>query len=303
MKSTKMKMLNLKHLYYFWLTAREGSITQACDILDLAPQTLSSQIATLEENVQHMLFKREGRSLVMTPMGKEVFAYANKIFDITSQLEEVLQQSPVNRSIDFSVGIASTVHKILAWKVIRPAIQIPNKIQLVCKTSNASELLLQLKQKKIDVLITDYLPHECDREGLTAHKLITTSMSFFFQREGAARLKEGFPQSLNGQPFLSYGRQTPYLEKLKDWFKSHNIQRNIKAEIDDSALLKVLGQSGEGYFSAPTFIAAEICNQYGVEVIGVADSITEDLYAIYRDSSLINPGLEQLLGFNKSSNK
>lgn len=143
-----MKMLNLKHLYYFWLTAREGSISQACEILDLAPQTLSSQIATLEENIQHMLFKREGRSLVMTPLGKEVFAYANKIFDITAQLEEVLQQAPENRAIDFSVGIASTVHKILAWKVIKPAMHIPNKIQLVCKTSDAYELLLQLKQKK-----------------------------------------------------------------------------------------------------------------------------------------------------------
>jgi LysR family transcriptional activator of nhaA len=292
-----MKALNLKHLYYFWLTAREGSITQACDIVDLAPQTLSSQIATLEENVEHMLFKREGRSLVMTPMGKEVFAYANQIFDITSQLEEILQQSPENRSIDFSVGIASTVHKILAWKVIKPAIHIPNKIQLVCKTSDASELLLQLKQKKIDALITDYLPHECDRDGLTAQKLLTTSMSFFFQKDKANTLTEGFPKSLNNQPFLSYGRHTPYLEKLKDWFKDHNIQQNIKAEIDDSALLKVLGQSGEGYFSAPTFIAEEICEQYGVEVIGVVDSITEDLYAIYRDSSLINPGLEELLNF------
>jgi LysR family transcriptional activator of nhaA len=292
-----MKMLNLKHLYYFWLTAREGSITQACDIIDLAPQTLSSQIATLEENVEHMLFKREGRNLVMTPMGKEVFAYANKIFDITSQLEEVLQQAPDNRSIDFSIGIASTVHKILAWKVIKPALNIPNKIQLVCKSANASDLLLQLKQKKLDVLITDYLPHECDRDGLTAHKILSTPMSFFYHSSKADQLIEDFPACLNTYPFLSYGRNTPYLEKLKDWFKQNKIQLNIKAEIDDSALLKVLGQAGEGFFSAPTYIAEEICDQYGVKVIGAAESITEDLYAIYRDSSLINPGLEAILNY------
>jgi len=292
-----MKMLNLKHLYYFWLTAREGSITQACEIIDLAPQTLSSQIATLEENVEHMLFKREGRNLVMTPMGKEVFAYANKIFDITSQLEEVLQQTPDNRSIDFSVGIASTVHKILAWKVIKPSLNIAVKTQLVCKTANASDLLLHLKQKKIDVLITDYLPHECDREGLTAHKILSTPMSFFFKSGGHESLKEDFPNSLNNHPFLSYGRHTPYLEKLKDWFKINDIQLDIKAEIDDSALLKVLGQAGEGFFSAPTYIAQEICDQYGVEVIGEAESITEDLYAIFRDSSLINPCLEAILNY------
>jgi len=110
-------------------------------------------------------------------------------------------------------------------------------------------------------------------------------------------LKEQFPASLSEYPFLSYGRNTPYLEKLKDWFKHNKIQLNIKAEIDDSALLKVLGQAGEGYFSAPTFISEEICKQYGVKVIGTAETITEDLYAIYRDSSLINPGLEAVLNY------
>lgn len=293
-----MKPLNLKHLYYFWLTAREGSIAQACEIVDLAPQTLSTQISTLEENVEHMLFKREGRNLVMTPMGKQVFAYANKIFDISSQLEEVLQQSPDSRAIDFSVGIASTVHKILAWKVIKPAMEIPNEVQLVCKTACASDLLLQLKQKKIDLLISDYLPHECDRDGLTAHKLLSTPMSFFYTKgEEADRMKAAFPASLSDASFLCYGRQTPYLGKLKDWFKVNNIKLNIKAEIDDSALLKVLGQAGEGFFSAPSVIADEICEQYNVEVIGVAETITEDLYALYRDNSMINPALEQLLNF------
>lgn len=288
-------MLNLKHLYYFWLTAREGSITQACNIIDLAPQTLSAQISTLEDNVKHLLFKREGRNLVMTPMGKEVFAYANKIFDITSQLEDVLQQSPQNRSIDFTVGIASTVHKILAWKVIKPSLDIPNKIQLVCKSAESNELLIQLKQKKLDVLITDYLPHELDMDGLKTKKLVSTSMSFFFKKGDAEELSRDFPNCLNNHDFLSYGRQTPYLAKLKEWFKENNIQLNIKAEIDDSALLKVLGQAGEGFFSAPTFISEEICQQYGLSNIGTVQNIQEDLYAIYRDSSLINPGLEELL--------
>jgi len=126
-------------------------------------------------------------------------------------------------------------------------------------------------------------------------------MSFFYRNVQSEELKAGFPGSLNEYPFLSYGRNTPYLEKLKDWFKHNKIQLNIKAEIDDSALLKVLGQAGEGYFSAPTYIASEICEQYAVEVIGTAESITEDLYAIYRDSSLINPGLEAILNYKPES--
>ncbi|EAR61884.1 LysR substrate-binding domain-containing protein [Neptuniibacter caesariensis] len=290
-----MKMLNLKHLHYFWLTAREGSITQACNILDLAPQTLSAQIATLEDNVNHLLFKREGRNLVLTPMGKQVYAYAEKIFDTTSQLEHLLDTSEKNRSFDFTIGIAPTVHRILAWKIIKPALDTNEQIHLVCKTANTQELLVQLKQKKLDAILTDYLPLECDREGLRAHKLLSTTMAFFYSRSKLEDLKEAFPACLKGGDFLSYGAQTPYLSKLKDWFKENDIEINIRAEIDDSALLKVLGQSGEGFFSAPGYITEEVCQQYDVEMIGEAEAVTDDLFLLYRESAIINPVLKNMI--------
>ncbi|WP_299179000.1 LysR substrate-binding domain-containing protein [uncultured Neptuniibacter sp.] len=290
-----MNSINLKHLYYFWLTAREGSITKACDILGLTPQTLSSQISTLESNIELMLFKREGRSLVLTPTGKEVFTYADRIFEVTSQLEEMVKNSGKNRVIDFSVGIASTVHKILAWKVIRPATELSQKIHLVCRTAHASELLLDLKQKKVDVVITDYIPPDLEQEGLVVESMGSTSMSFFCKGGRARALDENFPQSLSNQNFISYGRNTPYLQKLRDWLRDHRLEVNIFAEIDDSALLKVIGESGAGIFSAPTYIQSEICNQYSVDVIGSVPEVREELYAIYRYSGAINPIVEALL--------
>lgn len=45
-----MDQLNLRHLYYFWVISREGSIAKASELLDLAPQTLSGQLATFEES-------------------------------------------------------------------------------------------------------------------------------------------------------------------------------------------------------------------------------------------------------------
>ena len=289
------RQINLKHLYYFWLTAQEGSITRASDILDLAPQTLSSQISTLESNLDLMLFKREGRNLSLSPAGKEVFAYATKIFEMTSQLEEMVRNAGERRVIDFSIGIASTVHKILAWKVIRPVTSLTQKIHLICRTANASELILDLKQKKIDVIITDYLPRDVELEGLVIKSLGSTSMSFFC-KDGIARgLDKNFPQSISQLDFISYGRNTPYLQKLRDWFRDNSIDINIFAEIDDSALIKVIGQSGVGIFSAPTYIEDEISEQYSVDIIGRTSDVTEDLYAVYRHSGVINPIVNEII--------
>ena len=68
--------LNYRHLHYFWLIAREGSVARASELLDLAPQTLSGQIATLEQAIGLRLFRRSGRQLVLTESGLSVFRHA-----------------------------------------------------------------------------------------------------------------------------------------------------------------------------------------------------------------------------------
>lgn len=86
-----MDQLNLRHLYYFWIISREGSIAKASELLDLAPQTLSGQLATFEEAVGGQVFSRERRRLVLTELGQLVQAYAKDIFALTGELSETLR--------------------------------------------------------------------------------------------------------------------------------------------------------------------------------------------------------------------
>ena len=82
-----MEHLNLRHLHYFWMIARSGSIVRAAESLDLSPQTLSGQLATLEASLGGALFKRANRSLQLTDFGKTVFSYADDIFQSVQSLE------------------------------------------------------------------------------------------------------------------------------------------------------------------------------------------------------------------------
>ena len=74
-----LKDLNLKHLYYFWVIAESGSIARASDQLDLAPQTLSSQLSAFEARTGALFF-RKGRGLKLTPLGEQLRHYASQIF-------------------------------------------------------------------------------------------------------------------------------------------------------------------------------------------------------------------------------
>lgn len=54
------QQLNYKHLHYFWVIAREGSIVAASKVLHLSPQTLSGQLANLK-NQWVVFFLQEER--------------------------------------------------------------------------------------------------------------------------------------------------------------------------------------------------------------------------------------------------
>ena len=87
-----MQNINFKHLYYFWVVAREGSISRASEALNITPQTISAQLTTLESRWEVPLFTREGRSLRLTEAGKFVQSYADAIFSLGAELDIALQQ-------------------------------------------------------------------------------------------------------------------------------------------------------------------------------------------------------------------
>src|SRR5215213_3652387 len=72
--------LNFHHLRYFWLVAREGSVTRAAKRLRVTQPTVSEQLQALERALDTKLFRREGRSLALTETGRNVLRHAEEIF-------------------------------------------------------------------------------------------------------------------------------------------------------------------------------------------------------------------------------
>ena len=48
---------NHRHLYYFWVVAKEGSMSRAAERLDMAVQTVSAQVRELEKSLGQQLLK------------------------------------------------------------------------------------------------------------------------------------------------------------------------------------------------------------------------------------------------------
>lgn len=290
-----MDQLNLRHLYYFWVISREGSIAKASELLDLAPQTLSGQLATFEESVGGQLFSRERRRLVLTELGQLVQSYANDIFALTGELSETLRLAPADRPLRLAAGVSASIHKLIAFQLLQPALKLNRRVNLDCRTGRAEDLLLSLKRKELDVVLTDRMPQtEAVTDRFAVHPLTSSTISLFAAPEMAGRLRDDFPASLNHQPLLANATDAPYFQKLMNWLTISNVRMDLVARVDDSALIKVFGREGLGVFAAPTAIKEEVCRQYQVEEIAPVKAVTDQLYAITRSRKVAHEGVRAI---------
>lgn len=289
-----LNRLNFRHLYHFWVTAREGSMARASQVLQLTPQTLSSQVAALESEIGGLLFRREGRGLKLTDLGHSVQAHADIIFEAAEALQQELQAPADERPLRLSVGISASIHKLIAWRLIEPALELDRALKLSCETGRTHNLLDDLKRRDLDLVLTDRPPVLQPDSRFHLHDLGCSPMSLFAAPALARSLRDGFPASLDGQPFLANAVAAPYVAQLMQWFADQGVSVSIRAQVDDSALIKVFGHHGMGFFAAPAVIADEVCRQYQVELIGRVESVRDTLYAITRGARVRHPGVQAI---------
>lgn len=284
-------MLNYRQLHYFWVVAKTGSIVRACEQLNLTPQTISGQISLLEQTYGIELFRRVGRQLELTEAGRQALPYAEQMFALGGELEALLRAQPNEQQIVFRVGVADVVPKSIVYRLIAPTMDLSEPLRITCREDKLERLLADLAIQRLDLVISDSpMPSHLDIKGYS-QKLGECGISFFATAELAQRHSGDFPQCLHGAPLLIPGQETVVRNRLQRWFAEQKIQPRIVGEFDDSALMQAFGQSGSGIFIGPSVIADEVRRQYGVELIGQTDAVTESFYAISVERKVKHPGI------------
>jgi LysR family transcriptional activator of nhaA len=286
-----MYRLNYQHLRYFWAVSRHGNLTRASAELHLTPQTVSSQIHDLEDGLGEKLFARQGRRLVLTDIGRVVFRYADEIFNLGRELQDVVRGLPAGRPIQLAVGVADVLSKLIAHHLIEPALQMEESVHVICHEATPERLLAELAIHGLDVVLTDAPIPPAVKIRAYNHLLGECGITFMASGKLASGLRKGFPGSLDGAPFLVPVRGTALRQELDGWFSTRSIRPAIVGEFEDSALLKVFGQAGTGFFAVPSVVEDEVGIQYDVEPIGTVDEIIERFYAISVERKVQHPAV------------
>lgn len=286
-----MDWLNYHHLFYFWMVAREGSVTAACERLQLAQPTVSAQLQKLQRALKTTLFVRRGRQLELSEAGRLVFQYADEIFSLGRELQSVLAGRPSHRPLRFAVGITEVLPKLMAFRVLEPVLALPEPIELVCDEDRLESLLNNLAAHRLDLVLSDSPVSPSANARAFNHLLGECAVTAFGTKELASRFRKRFPASLADAPFVLPTPNTVLRRSLDQWFDRHGIQPRIAAQCHDSALLKTMGQAGLGLFFGPSAIENEIAAQYRVSAIGRLEGVVERLYAISPERRIKHPAV------------
>lgn len=282
--------MNFKHLHYFWVTAKAGGIMRAGEQLHTTPQTLSGQIKLLEDWLGRKLFQKSGRNLELTEDGRLALGYADQIFTLGAELENAVRlPRGTNRVLDFKVGVADSVTKSLAYRLLEPALTLDEPVRMICSEGKFPDLLAKLALNQLDLVIADEPMSKRMSVKAFNHALGSTPMSFFCAPALRKTLKGDFPECLNDAPVLIQGAQASVRQQWEGWLSRHQLHPRTIGEFDDGALMTAFGRKGRGVFMAPSVMEADIVEQFGVEVIGRSDELVEEFFAVSVERRITHP--------------
>jgi LysR family transcriptional activator of nhaA len=287
-------LFSYRHLYYFWVVAKEGGMVRAAERLGMAVQTVSTQVRELERSLGFALLKPAGRGLALTDAGLAAMRQAEQIFQLGEQLPAVLRDAMGSPAVRLTLGVSDALPKLAVRLLMQPVMQTPG-LRLLCQEDKFDDLLGDLALHRLDVVLADRPAPSNPNLKVYSHSLGSSALAWYAPPAWLALAQQDFPRSLATVPVLLPTGHAAVRTALDQWFERLAIRPNIVGEFQDSALLKTFGGSGMGVFPAAELVHEDLTSRYGVERVGACDGVTEQYFAIAAHKKVLHPLVQKLL--------
>jgi LysR family transcriptional activator of nhaA len=282
--------LNFHHLRYFWLVAREGSVTRAAAKLRVTQPTVSGQLRLLEETLGEDLFRRDGRKVVLTDVGRTVLRFADEIFSLGDDLIGTVRGRPTGRPMRLAVGVAESVPKAIAYRILEPSFTEPG-LRIVCEEDTTERLVRELTSHTLDMVISDE-----PSLSATSELLGESGVSVFGVAKLARAAKRGFPRSLQDAPMLLPVPGTTLRREIDQWLEERGLLPQVVGEFEDPALMSVFAQAGKGLYVAPDAIETDALGEGRLVRAGRMRPLRQRFYLLTVQRRIVHPTVARLAG-------
>jgi DNA-binding transcriptional LysR family regulator len=203
-------MMELSDLNVFRTVVQAGGITRAAEKLNRVQSNVTTRIRQLEEQLGVELFIRAGKRLHLSPAGKVLLDYADRLLDLANEARESVHDiRPRGR---FRLGsMESTASVRLPAPLTEYCRRYPD-VQLELRTGNSYDLTGLILRGEVDAALTAGVIPEAPFEKLPAFEEEMVIVA------AANHPPIKSPRDAVSRTVLVFEKGCPYRRKLEDWF-------------------------------------------------------------------------------------
>ena len=294
-------MLNYRHLYYFWVVAKEGGIARAASQLGMAIQTVSAQVRSLEQSLGLQLLQPAGRGVTLTEAGRAVFMRADEIFQLGALIPDEAAAAAGGLTLRLVVGMSDGLAKLAAHVLLQPVLDTPG-LKLVCHEGEFAQLMTDLALHKLDLVLACQAPPPNSSLRLCSERLMLSRVDWYGPAAmvGDSEVAQ-FPASLSVLPVLLPTAHASLRGRIDHWLEAQKIRPKVVGEFEDSALMSLFAARGMGVFPVTALGATDWSAIRGLKLLGQSEGLVEEIHAIYAPRNFQHPLVQRILDAAASS--
>jgi LysR family transcriptional activator of nhaA len=271
-------MLNYNHLHYFHVAAVEGTVASAAQRLGVTQPTVSEQIKSLERTLGVTLFERTPTGLKLTEAGRLAFEHTSVMFRAGERLVESLGYAPADMPRTLRVGIGSSIARTTALDFFLPLLAIDRCVPWL-RSADSLDLLRVLRERELDLVLSETEPPEAARQGLVIAKLDRVSLTAVA------------PPALAPAPdwhdvgLVHYRASSTYRWEVEAFLEQHRFRPRIVAETDDALFMLEAAARGGYVAFVSRSIARDALTAGRVKRLAQIETENLGIFAVYQDGS------------------
>jgi DNA-binding transcriptional LysR family regulator len=274
-------VLNLNQLRVFFEVAKSGSFTAAAAALGISQPAVSMQIKNFQESLDVTLYRVDGRNLVLTEVGRELFCHAERIFVAARDAEIFLQNLKKDKSILVKISTTRTVATYFLPRIMRLFNSLHRNVQIqldICTNDQAIEAVIDARSDFAFAVDTPSYPNLVCRTLFT-DELIAVSRPTVFLATGPDGL------DFTDTVFLHREKGSRTRITIDEMIAANKIKVGQALELADVEAIKSSVKAGIGVTILPAISAQEEIEAGALKGHRIFDGeLTLRFDAIYRKS-------------------
>lgn len=154
-------MISLKQVHYALAVERNLHFRRAAEECNISQSALSTALSEMEKQLGFLVFERDNRKVLVTPLGQQVLERARSIGLQMKDIEKLAESQREPLSTPLSLGVIPTVGPYLLPRVLPELQSQYPDLSLKIVEDQTAEVLEQLRRGALDAAIIA-LPYECD---------------------------------------------------------------------------------------------------------------------------------------------